>query len=199
MLIADTYVGSLDDPDVAARVASVDPLCVVVDDADRRRSRVRTTATDGTDLGIVVGRELRDGDVLATRDDDRTAGGDDVAGAEKGTDVHTLDGERRRRLVVVELDGVPAIEISFETVDGVTRKTLTTAVELGHAVGNRHLELAVQNGRVFVSAQRDVDRLRALIDDHAPSGTTIERTTVSPATFDRAAVHGHTHPGSDRS
>ncbi|PSQ42942.1 urease accessory protein UreE, partial [Halobacteriales archaeon SW_7_68_16] len=64
MEVADEFLGTLDDGALAARVEADDPLAVTVDDTERRRSRFRTTADDGTDLGVVVARELRDGDVL---------------------------------------------------------------------------------------------------------------------------------------
>ncbi|MFC7197205.1 hypothetical protein ACFQL4_25460 [Halosimplex aquaticum] len=66
MLVAEEFVGTLDDEEVAERAESGDPLTVAVDETERRRSRFRTTAADGTELGVVVARELRDGDVLST-------------------------------------------------------------------------------------------------------------------------------------
>ena len=64
MLVADEFRGTLEDDTLAAAVEREGYLTVTVNDTERRRSRVRTTAEDGTDLGIVVARELRDGDVL---------------------------------------------------------------------------------------------------------------------------------------
>ena len=54
MLVADEFVGTLDDEGVAERVESGNPFTVAVDATERRRSRFRTTADDGTDLGVVV-------------------------------------------------------------------------------------------------------------------------------------------------
>ena len=70
MLVADSYVGHRDDDAVAARLADADPVTVVLSDTDRRRSRVRTETNTGEDVGIVVARDLADGDVLETADGD---------------------------------------------------------------------------------------------------------------------------------
>jgi urease accessory protein len=176
MLVADTYLGSLTDEDIDDRVEAADSLRVMLDDTDRQRSRVRTTTVDGTDLGIIVGRELRNEDVLVARNRESD------------------DGEH---LVVVELDGVPAVALSF---DDVTREVLPSAVALGHAVGNRHRDLAVVDNRVLVRAEQDSDRLESLLAEHLPEGATTARTTVPPSAFDSNTGHtGHTHAPSDHS
>jgi urease accessory protein len=90
MRVADRYLGHREESDVAARLSDADPLGVVLSDTDRRRSRVRTETVDGADLGIVVTRELGDGDVLETDD-----------GA----------------LVVVELAAVDALVVDFGDAD----------------------------------------------------------------------------------
>ena len=176
MLVADTYLGSLTDEDIEDRVDTGDPFRVVLDDTDRQRSRVRTATVDGTDLGITVGRELRNDDVLVARD---------------------RDGDDGECLVVVELDGIPAVELSF---DAVTREALPSAVVLGHAVGNRHRDLAVVDDRVLVRAEQDNDRLESLLAEHLPEGATATRTTVPPSAFDSDTNHtGHTHVSADHS
>lgn len=170
MLVAGTYLGSLTDEGINDRVDAGDSLRVVLDDTDRQRSRVRTTTVDGTDLGITVGRELRNEDVLVAQDRD---GG---------------DGEQ---LIVVELDGVPTIELSF---DDVSREALPSAVALGHAVGNRHRDLAVVDDRVLIRAEQDTNRLESLLTANLPDGVTTARTTVPPSAFDSDTNHtGHTH------
>jgi urease accessory protein len=173
MLVADTYLGSLTDEDIDDRVNAGDSLRVVLDDTDRQRSRVRTTTVDGTDLGITVGRELRDEDVLVA------------------TNRESDDGEH---LVVVELDGVPAVALSF---DDVTREALPSAVALGHAVGNRHRDLAVVDERVLIRAEQDGNRLESLLTANLPDGVTTARTTVPPSAFDSDT--SHTHASSDHS
>jgi urease accessory protein len=62
MLVADTYRGHADDPALAVDLD--DPVRIVIDDTERRRSRFRTVSADGREVGVTVGRVLRDGDVL---------------------------------------------------------------------------------------------------------------------------------------
>lgn len=68
MLVADSYLGHRTEAAIADRLAATDQLRVALSDTERRRSRVRTETVDGRDLGIVVGRDLSDGDVLETED-----------------------------------------------------------------------------------------------------------------------------------
>ena len=181
MLVADDYLGSLDDPDVADRVAAADSLRVTVDDTERRRSRVRTTAADGTDLGIVVDRELRDGDVL------------------------DADG----RPVVVSLEPVEAMTLEFAGVGGDAGGVAVAALALGHAVGNRHWDLALEGTRAYLPVTEDRDRMAAAVGPHLPDGVTVDYESVPPATFDDSGpdhshgdpehAHGHDGVGHDHS
>ncbi|QLH81139.1 urease accessory protein UreE [Halosimplex pelagicum] len=165
MLVAETFVGSLDDESVAERVDGGDPLHVAVDETERRRSRFRTTTADGTDLGVVVARELRDGDVLSTGD----------------------------RLVVVSLEAVAAMVVDFGGVADPDRAAVTTALELGHAVGNRHWDLAVEDGRAYLPLADTRERMESTVEPHLPDGATIGYDEVAPALFDEGggADHGH--------
>ena len=71
----DGVVGNADaDPDLADAIAAHRRAgtleTVVLDDAQRKRSRFRTTTESGTDLGVLVDRpELRPDDVLVLDDD----------------------------------------------------------------------------------------------------------------------------------
>lgn len=173
MLVADSYLGHRSDPEVAARIADADSLAVTVDDTERRRSRVRTTAADGTDLGIVVARELRNGDVLAADD----------------------------RLVVVTLAETEALFVDFAEAETSTAATLV-AVELGHAAGNRHLDLAVEGERVYLPLAERRERMEREIRPHLPAGATVGTADVSPALFDDGGSghsdHSHDHSHGDQ-
>ncbi|MFC6940487.1 urease accessory protein UreE [Salinirubellus sp. GCM10025818] len=89
MLVADTYLGRRDEEGIAARLAESGYETIHVSPVERRRSRFRTTTEAGIDLGVTVGRELRDGDVLDA----------------EGT------------FVVVELDAVQALAVDLGEVD----------------------------------------------------------------------------------
>ena len=171
MLVAETFVGRIDDEAVAERVASGDPLRIEVDETERRRSRFRTSAEDGTDLGVVVARELRDGDVLSTGD----------------------------RLVVVSLEAVDAMVLDFAGVTDPDRTAVTTALELGHAVGNRHWDLAVEDGRAYLPLADTRERMETTVEPHLPDGVTVGYEAVPPTLFDEGdgPDHAHSHDGGD--
>lgn len=178
MLVADAYLGTVADPTLRERLDETDPLAVTLDDTARRRSRVRTTAADGTPIGIVVGRELRNGDVL----------------------------EADGTLVVVSLASVSAMVVDFGDV-GEELGVVVAALRLGHAVGNRHWDLVVHGSRAYVPATDDRERMEAEVRPHLPEGAAVAYEDVSPAMFDDATVapdhghagsneedhHGHTH------
>ncbi|WP_273837428.1 urease accessory protein UreE [Halococcus sp. PRR34] len=168
MLVADTYLGSVEEAALAERVEREEHATVTLDDTERRRSRVRTSTDDGTDLGIVIGRELGDGDVL------------------------DADGS----LIVVALDTVPAMVLDFAAAGGDTA-TVTAAVALGHAVGNRHWSLAVKGNEAYLSIADDRNRMEAAVRPLLPGGTTIGYREVSPTLFDEAGTHDHTHDSDD--
>jgi urease accessory protein len=62
MHVIDTYEGNVSEQGDSLRE---EYETIVVDGTERRRSRFRTTTETGTDVGVVVGRELRAGDVLS--------------------------------------------------------------------------------------------------------------------------------------
>jgi urease accessory protein len=166
MLVAGTYLGHRDDPVLADRLADADPARVVLSDTERRRSRVRTETSNGRDLGVVVARDLDDGDVLATEDGD---------------------------LVVVELAAVDALVLSF---DGVDVSSLA-ALELGHALGNRHWDLALRDDEALFPVADTRERMEAAVADHLPDGVGVRFEHVSPATFDDDGDHSHPHSHGD--
>lgn len=159
MLVADTYLGHRDE--LADDLA--DALHVTLTDTERQRSRVRTAAASGTDLGIVVPRRLEDGDVL----------------------------EADETRVVVSLETTTALVVDFTAVTD-PMATLT----LGHAAGNRHWNLAVEDGRAYFSVTKDRERMEAEVRPQLPDGATIEYEAISPALFDHSTGdHTHDHEG----
>jgi urease accessory protein len=178
MLVADRYVGHRTDEAVAGRLVDADPHRVVLTDTERRRSRVRTATEGGADLGIVVARDLADGDVLATEDGD---------------------------LVIVALADVEALVLDFADAD----VSPTAALELGHALGNRHWDLAVRDAEALFPVTDSRERMETLVRDLLPEGVPVHYESVPPTTFDDATPdhdhgggtdghdHGHSHPHSD--
>lgn len=177
MYVYDTYEGNTtDDEDLAATVAPDEGAAaeavetVTIDDDQRRRSRFRTETEAGTEIGIVVGRELRAGDVLSSESDDGP-------------------------LVAVALADVEAVVVDLG--EATKDADLVTAVALGHAAGNRHWEMAIRDDAVLFPATESDERIAATIEPHLPDGATVGRESVSPAVFDGdgpgVADHSHGH------
>jgi len=170
MELYDTYLGNeRADDDVAARVAASeddDVRRVTLDETTRRRSRFRTETDDGTDVGIVTtdAGSLEPGDVLA--------------------------GEDGRLLVI----GLAAREALVVSMDGATATPATMALtaKLGHAVGNRHRDLAMRGSDVLIAVSESVERQRAEIVEYLPDGATVGIRDVDPTLFDDATPdHAH--------
>ena len=161
MLVADTYVGHRDDDAVAEAVEESDHATVVLSDTERQRSRVRTETTAGRDLGIVVARDLADGDVLEAEDS---------------------------TLVVVELAEIEALVLDFADSD----ISPATALELGHAVGNKHWNLAVREQEALFPVTDSKERMEDTVADLLPGGVPTRYEHVPPTTFDDDGVD-HTH------
>jgi len=165
MLVAKTYLGHREETAVADRLTDADPHRVTLSDTDRRRSRVRTETDDGRDVGLVVGRELRDGDVLETEEGD---------------------------FVVIDLAGIEALVLDFADADLPT----TAALEIGHALGNRHWDLAVRDTEALFPVTDSRERMETAVADLLPDGVTTRFETVSPTLFDEdGPEHDHSHDG----
>lgn len=183
MELYDTYLGNeRTDNDVAARVETSEGDAVrrvMLDETTRRRSRFRTTADDGTDVGVVAtdAGSLEPGDVLA--------------------------GESER-LLVVGLAAREAIVVSMTDATA-TAETMALAAKLGHVVGNRHRDLAVRGSDVLIAVEESIERQRAEIEGHLPEGAAVGVEDVDPTLFDDATpehehdsgAHGHGEGGSE--
>ncbi|GAB3026573.1 urease accessory protein UreE [Natronobiforma cellulositropha] len=139
---------------------------VVLDETERRRSRLRVTTDAGTDLGIVVDRPaLSGGDVLE----------------------HTPD-----RMIVVTLEPRDAVAV---TLPDPTAEGLALAAELGHRIGNQHWDLAVSGGAVYVPLVADRHILERIVRSVLPD-CEIHAVTVDAELFAAdPGAHGHTRGG----
>ncbi|WP_424018202.1 urease accessory protein UreE [Halorientalis pallida] len=180
MLVSESVLGNVeDDADLRAAVEGrpqEEVERVVLDERERRRSRIRTTTDAGTEIGVVVEDErgLEPGDVLVNDDE---------------------------RIVLVEFADREALVVAFEGGDAAA---MARAAELGHAIGNRHRDLAVRDGEVLIALEADGDRTVETVTAMVPEGTETRRERVDPTLFDGAGAtdpdhdHGHAHDhGSD--
>lgn len=159
----DGIVGTTNDPDLAAEIEAHEAAgtleAVVLDSADRRKSRLRVETDAGTDLGILVDKpELSAGDILLLDDD---------------------------RAVVVEFQPREAfvIELPEAAESTSAESTLATTVELGHRIGNQHWDIAIEERTVYVPVEAD----RAIIEDvlgpYLPAGAQTWYETVDADRF----------------
>jgi urease accessory protein len=73
---------------------------------------------------------------------------------------------------------------------------MARAAELGHAVGNRHRDLAVGEDEVLIALDADAERTVEEVTAMLPPGTETRRERVDPTLFDgagTAADHAHDH------
>jgi urease accessory protein len=175
MLRAHGVIGNADEDEELAAAREAHAAAgtlerLVLDEAQRRRSRFRAETDAGTEVGVVtpgVGG-LRPGDVL-------------------------LEGDER--MVVVALEGRDAVTVELPAADGESGTALAAAMlEAGHAIGNRHWELAIEDGTAYVPVADEYERTRSVLAEVLPEETAFGRATVDPGLFDGTTpAHGHGH------
>jgi len=113
-----------------------------------------------------------------------------------GDVLETDDGE----LVVVELARIDALVLPIDDAD----VGPTAALELGHALGNRHWDLAMREGQALFPVTDSRERMLEFVADHLPAGVETRFESVPPTTFDdgddaHAGGHGdgHSHSHDD--
>jgi len=164
MEVFDTYEGNSAEDSIADRLAAAEVATVTVTDDERRRSRFRAETDAGTEVGVVLARTLRAGDVLSTGDKDGP-------------------------LLEVALEPIEALVVNLGNAAG----DLTAAAALGHAAGNRHWDLAIRGGAVLFPATESDERMTASLEPHLPDGAPVEWDTVSPGLFDGGPGNGPDH------
>ena len=154
----DGVVGNVeDDPDLAAAVADHERAgtleTVVLDDTERKRSRLRVTTDAGRDLGVLVDQpELKAGDVLVLDDD---------------------------RAVVVAFEAREAFVIEFPD----TETAVATGVELGHRIGNQHWDIAVDGETIYIPVDADRAIIETVLGPYIPDEATTHYETVDAERF----------------
>ncbi|PSP85553.1 urease accessory protein UreE [Halobacteriales archaeon QS_6_64_34] len=123
-----------------------------------------------------VRTETTDGQELGVVVAEELAGGD-VLEADDGT------------LVVVELAAVDVLVIDIDGSD----MTPTAALEVGHALGNRHWDMALRDGEALFPVPDSRARMTATVEEVLPAGVETGFESVPPTTFDDTDDHGHAH------
>jgi urease accessory protein len=142
---------------------------VRIDPDERKRSRLRTETDAGTEVGIVVA---------------------DKPGLNAG-DVVVLDDER---MIVVAFEKREALVIAYP--DRAPADALVAATRLGHVIGNRHWDLLVRDGRLYVPLTEDRAFVAELIREELPPGAevTFDRIAFEAGESGHSHEHGHDHP-----
>jgi len=154
----DGIVGNVDaDPELAEAVAARERAGtlerIVLDDTERRRSRLRVTTEAGTELGVIVDQpELTAGDVLILDDD---------------------------RAVVVAFEPREAFVVEFPTAEA----AVSTAVTFGHRVGNQHWDVAVEGDTVYIPVEADRSIVEDVLGPYLPPGAATRYETVEAERF----------------
>ena len=175
----DGVVGNVDsDPELAAEIDAHEQAgtleTVVLDDTERKRSRLRVTTDAGTDLGVLVDQpELVAGDVLLIDTD---------------------------RAVVVAFEERTAFVIEFPAAEA----AVSTGVELGHRIGNQHWDLAVDGATIYIPVEADRTIIENVLGPYIPAEATTRYETVDAERFidggdddatvgDHGVDHDHAH------
>lgn len=148
--IIEKVLGNRTDAVWAARLrdAAVDWLELSQWDAQKNRLRKDTAGGRTVAVALERGESLRDGDILE------------------------WDGEKNRAVVCrIRLCPVMAVDVSGLAAFGVD-KAVSSAVKLGHALGNQHWPAVVKSGMVYVPMTADEKVMSAVMDTHAIAGVT---------------------------
>jgi len=154
----DGVVGNVErDPDLAAEIDAHEQAgtleTIVLDDTERKRSRLRVSTDAGTDLGVLVDQpELVAGDVLLCNDD---------------------------RAVIVAFEQREAFVIEFAAAEA----AVSTGVELGHRIGNQHWDIAVDGARIYVPVDADRAIIENVLGPYIPESAATRYETVDAERF----------------
>ena len=140
---------------------------IILSRLEMQRSRIRKTTDKGTDVGLVFEPDvrLRNGDVVYKTND---------------------------RIIVLELEPEKVAVLTFSRGDATDDEAFKVAVEIGHAIGNLHRPIMINEEKIFVpiQAESELELLRKIftpIIDHV----TITRKRMA---FEaEEGMHTHEH------
>ncbi len=150
MEIVEKVLGNRADAAWAARLngASVDWLELSQWDAQKNRLRKETEGGRSMAVALERGESLRDGDVLEWDEASRSA---------------VVCRIRLCPVMAVDLTGLAALGVE---------SAVSSAVRLGHALGNQHWPAVVKKGVVYVPMTADEKVMSAVMDTHDIAGVT---------------------------
>ena len=148
----DAIVGRAADGGWPGRLESARVDVLRLDQAEAQKSRLRKITEGGVEVAISLDRglQLRDGDILAW---DEARGTAIVARVDLN------------EVLVIDLGGL---------LNGPPEESMTTCVELGHALGNQHWAAVVKGLRVYVPLAVARAVMASVMKTHAFEGVTYE-------------------------
>lgn len=152
MVVIESVLGNVGDPEWAARLASADVELLEIDHWEAQKSRFRKRTAKGAELAVSMdrGTYIRDGDVLVWDPQALSAIVARIA---------------LRDVMVVHLDG-----LRRQPPDVAMR----TCVELGHAMGNQHWPALVKGDLVYVPLTVDIKVMASVMNTHRLEGIRYE-------------------------
>lgn len=146
----DAVLGSSADSEWAGRLRTAHVDVLHLDQADAQKSRLRKRTSCGTDVAFSLdrGTQLRDGDIL-----------------------HWDEQLRSAIVARIDLRDVLVIDLS-ELVTRPAADSMSTCVELGHALGNQHWATVVKGLRVYVPLTIAREVMASVMKTHAFEGVT---------------------------
>ena len=152
MVVIETILGNIDDPEWTQRLSAADVDLLEVDQWEAQKSRFRKTTAKGAEVAISLdrGTYIRDGDVLLW-------------------DAQTRSGHcRADRLARCD-------DRASGRSDGFTPEiAMRTCVELGHAMGNQHWPALVKGNVVYVPLTVDRKVMASVMNTHRFEGIRYE-------------------------
>jgi urease accessory protein len=144
MIVIETVLGNIRDPEWTHRLSSGSEDSLALDQWEAQKNRFRKKTARGTEVAVSLDRGtfIRDGDVL-------------LWDAQAATAI--VARISMREVMVVHLDDL-------------TRRTpeiaMRTCVELGHALGNQHWPALVKGNLVYVPLTVDRKVMKSVMDTH---------------------------------
>jgi urease accessory protein len=152
MIVIETVLGNIGDPEWIERLPVVNVDLLEVDQWEAQKSRFRKRTANGTEVAISLdrGTYMRDGDVLFWDAQAFTAV------------VARID---LREVMIVHLDGLALLTPAI---------AMRTCVELGHAMGNQHWPALVKDRLVYVPLTVDRAVMASVMNTHRLKGIRYE-------------------------
>ena len=176
----DAVLGSSADDSWAGRLRTARVDVLSLGQADAQKSRLRKKTSSGTEVAVSLdrGTQLRDGDVL-----------------------HWDEQLRSAIVARVDLRDVMVIDLSALMLQPAA-DSMSTCVELGHALGNQHWAAVVKGMRVYVPLAIAREVMASVMKTHAfegvaysfmPGAEVVSRLAPNEARRLFGAADGHHH------